>query len=194
MRRSESLRKIGAVLTGIVLFVARFVPSLSAQQSDAAAFVPADWQLRGWDATAEGMMSIAGEATALHRRTFQRLMLECDVEPLADVITPLRLRLHAAETKTTVTVAVGKQTLIVTDDSRAQPRVIKHAALAPELSPQNAGRLRVAATGNRLVISWNGKVALTCDQPAGQSGRPAQIELLADRTPYRITALRLEGE
>lgn len=152
------------------------------------------WESEGWEFSDDSMTSVAGKATASFRRSYQRLMVECDVVPLEKPGTPLRLRLLAADSKTVVTFALHEKMLAVTDDSRSPSRLIKQVPLSPELAPDRHARLRIAGTGNRLVVSWNGKVVLTCDQPAGQSGRAVQLEFLAERTPYRVSTLRIEGE
>lgn len=164
------------------------------QTSWEAPFDSACWNAVGWEFENDGMHSTGMAAAALFRRPYRRLMLECRIAHLTEVTAPLRLRLTAAATKAAITLAIDERTMAVTDESHVPARLIKQNRFSPDLTADHPGHLRLAATGNRLTVSWNGTVLLTCDQPAGHSGRDVQFEFLADRTPYRITALRIEGE
>jgi hypothetical protein len=164
------------------------------QSSWEAPFDAAYWNSSGWKFDTESMTSSGEESSALFRRTYVHFMLECQVEPLADVAEPLRVHLEGRQPKSVMTLAIDAARLIVTDDSHAGATVIKEESISAGPATGAPGRLKLAATGNRLIVTWNGTAALTCNQLAGQSGRPIRFEFASGRTPWRIRELRIEGE
>ena len=151
------------------------------------------WEATGWKFDQQGMNSEA-DAKAVFRRTYRRLMLEAKIELLKEGDAPLQLRLLAPSNDALVEINLKGADLVLHDKSRNAGALLGTATLNPAPAPGRPGLLRVAATGNRLVLSWNGQIVLSCDQPATQSGRDLQIEWKAGGTPYRISHLRLEGE
>jgi len=164
------------------------------QSSWEAPFDAAYWNSSGWKFDAEGMTCSGDESSALFRRTYVHFMFECQIEPLADVREPLRVRLKGRQSNTVMTLAIDGARLVVTDDSREGATVIKAESISPGPAAGSPGCLKLAATGNRLIVTWNGTTALTCNQTAGPSGRAIRFEFAAGRTPWRIRDLRIEGE
>jgi hypothetical protein len=152
------------------------------------------WAANGWQFEDERMRSLRTGGAALFRRAYLRLMLDCRVAPLSDPSGTLRLRVVTPETGAAVSVLIEQSRLAVVDETQVPPLLVKEATIEPAATRASPGGLRLAATGNRLVIGWNGRVALACEQPAAQSGHPAQIEFVAGDAPFEITALRIEGE
>src|SRR5262245_16523063 len=164
------------------------------QSSWEAPFDALYWDSSGWKFDAEGMTSSGDESLALFRRTYVHFMFECQIEPLAEVAEPLRVRLKGRQSNTVMTLAIDGTRLVVTDDSRERATVIKVESISHGPASGSPGRLKLAATGNRLIVTWNGTAALTCNQIASQSGRAIRFEFAAGRTPWRIRDLRVEGE
>jgi hypothetical protein len=104
------------------------------------------------------------------------------------------VRLKGRQPKLSMTLAIDGARLIVTDDSRDPALVVKEEPVSPAPAPGAPVGLKLAATGNRLIVTWNGTAALTCNQIAGQSGRAVHLEFTTGRTPWRIRELRIEGE
>jgi hypothetical protein len=164
------------------------------QASWEAPFDVACWNSSGWKFEAEGMTSSGDVSSAVFRRAYQRFMFECQIEPLAEVTEPLRVRLKGRQPHATMTLALDGARLIVTDDSRDPAAVVKEESVSPVPAAGAPVRVKLAATGNRLIVTWNGTAALTCNQISGQSGRAVRFEFAAGRTPWRIRDLRIEGE
>lgn len=152
------------------------------------------WEANGWEFSSTGMRSTTPGSSALFRRGYRRLMLECRLTPLDGTHGPLQLRLITSTPKSALLVHVDGSRLALLDEQTKPPRLIKAAKLDPPCTRENPGRLRLAATGNRVVLAWNGRIALSCDQPAAQSGHSAQFEFLVAKAPFEVTALRVEGE
>ena len=55
-------------------------------------------------------------------------------------------------------------------------------------------KLRLTATGNRVLVICNGTRVVNCSQPAEQSGRPLQLSFRTEGGGFRISSLGLEGE
>lgn len=158
-------------------------------------FVQEYWEGSGWKFESRGMSSEAeGPASAVFRRSYRRLMLESRLELLKEGDSPIHLRLKAPENGALIQISVRGSELQLNDTGRNASRLSERANLEPALSLGKPGLLRLAATGNRFVLSWNGQIVLSCDQPSAQSGRDLQLEWKADATAYRISYLRLEGE
>jgi hypothetical protein len=167
----------------------------SGRTSWEAPYDPSYWKGTGWKFDSTGMRSDSEESTATFRRAYTRFMFECRIEPLeADPSGPLCVRLKGPQANTVMTLTIDGDRLTVTDESRKPADVIKEETVSPSTSEGQPTRLKLAATGNRLIVSWNGTVALTCNQIAGQSGRPIQFEFTAPGTAWLIRDLRIEGE
>jgi len=164
------------------------------QSSWDAPFDAVYWNSSGWKFDAQGMTSFGDESSARFRRTYVHFMFECQIEPLADVAEPLRVHLKGRQPNSVMTLAIDGVRLIVSDDSRERATVIKEEFISADPAPGSPGRLKLAATGNRLIVTWNGATALTCNQIASQSGHAIRFEFASGRTPWRIRELRIEGE
>jgi hypothetical protein len=139
------------------------------------------------------MLSSGDDSTATFRRAYIQFMFECRIEPLDKSSEPLRVRLQGSSPNAVMTLAIGGARLSVTDDSRSPPALLKEATIPLTTAGQPA-RLKLAATGNRLIVTWNGAAALTCNQIPAQSGRAVRFGFSAARTPWRVRDLRIEGE
>jgi len=164
------------------------------QTSWESPFDPAYWKAAGWKFDRDGMLSDGEESTAMFRRAYERFMFECQIEPQDDSSGPLRVHLKASTANSSMTLVIDGVRLVVTDDGSIPPVVIKEETISPAATNGQPARLKLGATGNRLIVSWNGAVALTCNQIAGHSGRPVRFVFAAANSPWRIRDLRIEGE
>lgn len=127
---------------------------------------------------------------ATFRRSYRKLMLEIQLEPIT-----FKVRLDAPTTKVATTITIDGEGVIVSVGSpERQLREIKRKKLDLDIAPEKLGRLRIAATGNWRLIVWNGRRILTCSQLSEQSGRDLQATLVPESTGFRISSLRIEGE
>lgn len=165
-----------------------------AQTSWEAPFDAAFWESTGWQFEPDGMVSTVPASAATFRRAYRRMMLECQIEPLELNSEPLTLRFKCHQTNAVMTLIIDGTRFVVTNDTRNPPLIIKDAVVSVSAAPGQPGRLKLAATGNRMIVTWNGGVALTCNQIACQSGHEIRFEFGASRTPWRIRELRIEGE
>ena len=156
------------------------------------------WMATGWEFNGDAMLSGAEPASAMFRRPYRRMMLDCRMEPLPGAapaeIDPFEVRLALPGAAGALRVTVHSRSLVVTDDTQGEPLQIREVPLAPAVAASEPAHLRVAATGNRVVVSWNGRIALTCNQPAAHSGHEFTFAFVTGATGYRVTALRIEGE
>lgn len=164
------------------------------QTSWESPFDPDCWTGNGWEFNSAGMRSSQAGGNALFRRGYRRLMLECRLTPLGESKGPLQVRLLTPSTGSALLVQIDGAQLTLLDEEQTPPRVVKQAKIDPPCTNATPGRLRVAATGNRVIVAWNGRIAMSCNQPAAQSGHSAQFEFLVAKTPFEVTALRVEGE
>jgi len=153
------------------------------------------WKSQGWKFNGKSMHCPAHQsAQATFRRSYRKLMLEMQLEPLTEPVT-FKVQLDAPTSKVATTITINDEGVIVSVESpKRQPREIKRKNLELDIAPEKPGQLRIAATGNRLLIVWNGRRILTCTQPAEQSGRDLQATLVSESTGFRISNLRIEGE
>jgi hypothetical protein len=158
-----------------------------------APFHPVYWRATGWKFESAGMLSDGEESTAMFRRAYARFMFECRIEPQDETAGSLLVHLKGSQANPLMTLTIDGDRLMVTDDTRESPALIKSESVSCAAMAGQSARLKLAATGNRLIVSWNGTVVLTCKQVAGQSGRPTQFEFAAG-TPWLIRDLRIEGE
>lgn len=164
------------------------------QTSWESPFDPDCWTGSGWEFHSAGMRSSVAGGSVLFRRGYRRLMLECRLVPLGESKGPLQLRLLTPSTGSALLVQIDGAQLTVLDEEHTPPRVLKQVKIDPPCTNATPGRLRLAATGNRVVLAWNGRIVTSCNQPAAQSGHSAQFEFLVAKTPFEVTALRVEGE
>ena len=172
------------------------------------------WDAPGWTFSSAGMQpGDVDPVEARFRRPYQHLTLSCGLEQLRDSAGPFEIRLTLPETKQRLTLRVQPGRVTLTDDVDGKSRTLVDRAL--ELPPadqksslegtakadqhdQPAGkgrkfRLRLVATGNRIVVSRDGRVVAHCDQPAAYSGHALHWSFRAGNA-LAIRALRVEGE
>lgn len=53
--------------------------------------------------------------------------------------------------------------------------------------------VKITATGKNIIVYWNGKRLLRCEQPPEQRGQPLTISFIATRARYNISKMRIEG-
>lgn len=152
------------------------------------------WEGAGWDFSDLAMQAATHETEATFRRPYRRLMLECLVEPLAEPVSPFRVQLAVPEIPQAMTLAIDGHSIRVTESAGGETRIVKEVHFVPAWTMGQLADLRLAATGNRLIVSWNGKSVLACDQPAAHSGREFHFTFATGETRYRISEMRVEGE
>jgi hypothetical protein len=139
------------------------------------------------------MLSSGDESAATFRRAYVQFMFECRLEPQEKSSEPLRVRLQGPSPNSVMMLSIDGTRLAITDESRSPPVLLKETTISPALAGAPA-RFKLAATGNRLIVTWNGAAAVTCNQIATQSGRAIRFGFAAARTPWRIRDLRVEGD
>ena len=157
-------------------------------------FDPACWEGSGWHFSLTAMRAAGNRrAQACFLRPYRCMLLEGNL--LANVAdAQFAVQLTAPETRSTVTISFAGNEIIVTDDSSPRSRVMRRKELLPGLAAGTSSRFRIAATGNRLAISWGGRIVVTCDQPAAQSGHDLVCSLLAAHGGCEVSKLRIEGD
>lgn len=153
-----------------------------------------NWRLEA--VTIDGESLVFQEET-YNRATFVELlrvwMVEFDVQATS-APGPLEVRLFAPSNGTLVTLVIDFDGVTVYKGRAASGEVLAESNLDEGLRAETPHRCRMVATGNRIVVSWDGVRVLTCDQPAEQSGVPAHIAFVSDGGGAKVTGLRIEGE
>lgn len=157
-------------------------------------FIASHWEGEGWTFEPAKMRSHLNPARTTFRRSYRRLMLDATIRPVETPAAPLRLQLLAPATDSKVTFFINAAQISVTASGKGGDRLLEQTLLNPPLTVNKPVVMRIAATGNRLIVHWNHQAVLTCDQPAAQSGRDLLLRILTEQTPYEVTSLRLEGE
>jgi len=181
-----------------------FIANQNNQPSDVTAFSWQDpfderfWNSSGWAFYAKGMQTHPAElGIAVFGRPYRKLMFEFRIEPV-EAMQAFQIQLISPSTGATTGIVFEEQTIAVIANSASQQSLIARAPIQfkrrnPKL---HTGHLHVAATGNRIIIAWNGRRVLTCEQPAEQSGRNIYVGLVSSSNSKRIklTDMRIEGE
>jgi hypothetical protein len=137
-------------------------------------------------------LEAAEDSCALFLHRFHKLMAEVHVQhPASDAFA---VELFSPETQSVTSIVCGLDSVRVANETEGRETQIAEREVRRE--PASAGGLvfRVAATGNRLIVSLGNRRVLTCPQPAPQAGRELLIAFRSEGAPVEITALRLEGE
>ena len=135
-----------------------------------------------------------GPASATFRRPYHKLMFECDILGAEEPGSTFELQLATRNAQVVMSLILsdGRLSVVATENGLAQ--VVIEKPLTVPLSNKTARQLRVVATGNRIVISWDHKRFLTTEQLAAQSGRAIVWSIHTAGAEYQITQLRVEGD
>lgn len=158
-------------------------------------FSPELWESSGWTFSPQSMQTLGAEtASAIFRRPYHKLMFECDVQAaeLPGSMWELRLATHNDHAVMSLILRDGRLSIVATENGLT--RVVVEKTLAAPLSATTVRQIRVVATGNRVVVSWDRKRFLTAEQLAAQSGREITWSLRTSGAKYEIPRLRVEGE
>ncbi|MES2791818.1 MAG: hypothetical protein V4719_19515 [Planctomycetota bacterium] len=158
-------------------------------------FSPELWESSGWTFGPQSMQTVGAEAaSAVFRRPYHKLMFECDVQAaeLPGSMWELRLATHNDHAVMSLILRDGRLSIVATENGLT--RVVVEKTLAAPLSATTVRQIRVVATGNRVVVSWDRKRFLTAEQLAAQSGREITWSLQTSGAKYEIPRLRVEGE
>jgi hypothetical protein len=152
------------------------------------------WTTKGWQFESDSMSSVADKlCVATFHRKYRKLMFEAEVTPVGKQGT-LEIELFAPNRNALVSTSLTTKRITVSAKTRRQQGEIRRRDGDFTIETDAPGRLRVAATGNRILIFWNNQRVLACNQPAQQSGQPMTITLVAPSAGWRINKMRLEGE
>ena len=157
-------------------------------------FQPAYWQVSGWSFDDESMHSSAARMTAARfRRPYRSVSLSLRIEP-AGAFGEFAVELGSSGTRTVTVVSLDLSGITVSANSGGDSRLVRREEFDPKLERGQPGLLTVAASGNRIQVSWNARRVLTCRQPSQQSGQEFQFALLSRSTRVQIDEMRIEGE
>ncbi len=153
------------------------------------------WDASGWTFTPQSMRPAGiGPASATFLRHYHKLMFECDILGAEEPGSTFELQLATRNAQVVMSLILsdGRLSVVATENGLAQ--VVIEKPLTVPLSNKTARQLRVVATGNRIVISWDHKRFLTTEQLAAQSGREIVWSIHTAGAAYQITQLRVEGD
>jgi hypothetical protein len=153
------------------------------------------WTSTGWEFDKASMHSTPQQAAkATFCRTYRKLMLDVALQP-SDDGSLFEVHLAAPATKTVAIVVIGNgRVAVATTGSDRERHDVRSKEFDLTMDAERPGNLRLAATGTRILVVWNGRRVFACDQPAEQSGRDLSLTLVSPRGGYRISNLRIEGE
>ena len=153
------------------------------------------WKSEGWTFTPQGMRTVSAETTyATFLRPYQKLMFECDIvaDPSPGGRWELRLATKNSQVIMSLIIHDGRLSVVATENGLSQ--VVIDKPLTVPLSTKVARQIRVVATGNRIVISWDRRRFLATQQLVAQSGRDILWSLHTEGAVYEIPKLRVEGD
>ena len=157
-------------------------------------FTAAHWRSQGWRFDGKSMWPSAREtASATFRRNYKKLTLQCRIEPL-DKPGSFQIALVGPKPNTLLKVVFSPGAVVVISEIDGRKREIRRRKIELAMAPGKPGQLRLTATGNRIIVVWNRRIILSCNQPAQQSGRQLELRLVSRGGGWRISQLRLEGE
>jgi hypothetical protein len=152
------------------------------------------WTTSGWQFETDSMSCPTGKrCVATFHRKYRKLMFEAEVTPTGKQGT-LEIEFFAPRTNAIVSTVLTPKRLTVSAKTRRQQGEIRRRDGDYSIDAEKPGRLRITATGNRLLVFWNNRRVLSCNQPSQQSGQPLTITLVAPSAGWRISKMRLEGE
>lgn len=158
-------------------------------------FSPELWHSTGWNFTSQSMRATGTEqSSATFHRPYHKLMFECDIiaAEAPGSMWELRLSTRNAQVVMSLILSDGQLSVVTIENGLAQVAVEKR--LTAPLTSKAARQLRVVATGNRIVVSWDGKRFLATEQLAAQSGREIVWSIHTSGAAYEIPRLRVEGD
>lgn len=158
-------------------------------------FSPELWQSTGWKFAAQSMRATGAEpSSATFRRPYHKLMFECDIlaAEAPGSTWELRLATRNAQVLMSLILSDGRFAVVTTENGLAHVALEK--PLTVPLTDKTARQIRVVATGNRIVVSWDGKRFLATEQLAALSGREIVWSIHTSGAAYEISRLRVEGD
>lgn len=184
-------------------FSARKLSATVPEIADAAAspsswenpFSPELWESTGWTFAYKSMRATGpGPSSATFRRHYQKLMFECDILAAEAPGSTWKLQLTTRNSQVVMSIVLHDGRLSVLTIENGLTRLVVEKPLTAPLSPQTARHIRVVATGNRIVVSWDRKRFLTTEQLASQSGHEIAWSIYSSGAEYQISRLRVEGD
>ena len=139
------------------------------------------------------LSSGAVTTTATFRRRYRKLSVECVIVPI-EKPGAFEISLFAPETNALMTARFTSEGVVVSAEIGDQQRVVKRRNSNLPFAADKPLHIRLSATGNRVLIVCNGRIVLSCNQPAEQSGKPLNLSFRSRGCQFRISRLRLEGE
>lgn len=169
-------------------------PSANMDSSWENPFEAKHWQSTGWRFSLAGMETDGTDHTAAtFERAYQKVMLECDILASGAPASTWELHLASENGATTkIVVQTDRVKVLKTEHGVSQPEVEK--LLNTRLTSGAPHQFRIVATGNRIVVSWDGRRLLATEQPASQSGHELVWSIHTAGGEFRIPRLRVEGD
>lgn len=179
----------------------RIVPDIHSDPGEAMPsswenpFSPELWVSSGWQFGKQSMSAPGPEATsATFRRPYHKLMLECDLLAVEAPGSTWELQLATRNAQVVMSFIVSDGRLSVVTIENGLAHVVAEKPLVASLSNSTPRQIRVVATGNRIVVSWDRKRLLSTEQLAAQSGREVVWSIHTSGAKYEIPRLRIEGD
>lgn len=158
-------------------------------------FRPELWKSSGWQFSLPGMQTIGtGSCFATFGRPYQKLMLECDILTDSADAGSWELRLATPDSSSVMSFILHDHRIMVQTVEHGLKTVVMEKPLTRHLSRDVPRQFRIVATGNRIVVSWDGRRLLTTEQLASQSGRNVIWSMQSSGAAFRIPRLRVEGD
>lgn len=158
-------------------------------------FAPELWQSSGWQFSSQGMQTIGtGGSSAVFARPYQKLMMECDIRAGGLGGGSWELRLATPDSSSVMRFIVRDDRITVQTSEHDLQHVVLQKPLTNRLSRDVPRQFRIVATGNRIVVSWDGRRLLTTEQVASQSGRDVFWSIHTKGAAFQILRLRVEGD
>ncbi|MBM80705.1 MAG: hypothetical protein CMJ78_08945 [Planctomycetaceae bacterium] len=150
------------------------------------------WTSIGWTFDESSMTSQSDvDAAALFRRRYQQLMLEFALTP-TNFEQRFEVELLGIEQPTRASIQINANTIRVIEVRRGKNMAIAEGTVETEAA--KARRLKIALTGNRILIHCDGRRVLACEQPSFGKDNEFVFKFITNGGTQRIADLRIEGE
>ena len=152
------------------------------------------WKSAGCTFDAEGM-TLGGETPgwATFGRPYYKLMFSCEIAELSSQ-QRLEMRLVSPDKSMATLLTISADGAAACSETKQRIRGLEESMQPLDVAGEKPHRLRLAATGNRLIVAWDNHRVLTASQPAVQSGHTFFLSLYCPSGPLTLGKLRFEGE
>lgn len=152
------------------------------------------WESTGWKFAPRGMETVgSASSSATFARSYQKIMLECDILGVGNGEAHWELRL-ATQNGASMSIIIHPDRISVHSKENDVSKLVVEKPVTSQLLRGVPRQFRIVATGNRIVVSWDRRRLLTTEQIAAQSGHDIILSIHTEGAAFHIPRMRIEGD